>query len=139
MSTVKQSDLDGDLQRLAERYVATMETGDGPGYGSLFAPGAMVWLSYAGAEMPAQANAAVLTQLFDQAIDAFAFDDISWSRTSTGFLQQHLLRITAKSGSTFEKGACSVIDVTDGRITHSAEYVDSSITAFSAANGFGAG
>lgn len=138
MSTVKESDLSADLQGLAERYVAAMETGDGPAFGMLFTPAATVWLSYAGAEMPAEMNAALLTQLFEQAIDAFAYDDIRWSRTSSGFVQQHLLRIRAKSGATFETGACAVIDVADGRITHSAEYVDSSITAFAATNGFGA-
>lgn len=137
MSTVQRSDLEADLQGLAERYVAAMEVGDGPAFATLFAPGATVWLSYAAAEMPAEANAALLTQLFDQAIQAFAFDDIRWSRTARGFVQQHRLRIRATSGAVFETGACVVVDVADGLITHTAEYVDSSITAFAAAHGFG--
>jgi uncharacterized protein len=52
------------------------------------------------------------------------YDIVRRERLSDGFLQQHVLRGTTRSGATLEMPACLVVRVEQGRITRLDEYLD---------------
>ncbi len=55
----------------------------------------------------------------------FRYTDIVRSATESGFVEEHLVCGELSDGSELKIAACVVADISDGKITHLREYVDS--------------
>ena len=124
------SNLSPELEELAQRFVSTIGAGDLDGWLALYDAEGVTWHSYDGKEMTAAENADMLRPLFEHVLSDFYYDDIRRYETEHGYVQQHTLHMTAKTGATFEIGVCIVVKVAGGKVLRLDEYLDSSVLSF---------
>jgi ketosteroid isomerase-like protein len=118
-----------ESMEVAERLFSAIERGDVYAIRNIYAPGAKIWHNTDGVEQTADQNLAVLGWVASN-IGELSYTDVRRSPTTTGFVQQHVMRGRMKSsGREFALPACIVCTVTGGRITRLDEYLDSAQTA----------
>ncbi len=114
---------------LGARLVAAIEAGalevlrDG-----IYAPGAVIWHNFDGAEQTVEDNLRTLGWVVRH-VAGLRYDDVRHQPTPTGFVQQHVLRGTAPGGEELAVPACLVVTVEADRITRIDEYLDSAAVA----------
>lgn len=114
-----------DVLKLAERFVAAIETGDFETMRACYAPHAVIWHNTDGLENPGQdrdANVKVLAWM-RRRLTAYRYDIIRREATRDGFFQQHVLRGTTTAGEPFALAAAIICKVENGQITRLDEYI----------------
>jgi len=119
---------DTDPLEVADRLFAAIEAGDVDGVAALYADDAVIWHNNDGVEQSPAENLRVLGWLVRHCRDV-RYTDVRRSRTDTGFVQQHVLRLTSPAGEALALPACLVVGVDGGRITRIDEYLDSAQVA----------
>lgn len=114
---------------VAERLFAAIEAGDVDAVAALYGPDTVVWHNTDGVEQAVADNLHTLAWLTKRCSDV-RYTDVRRSATATGFVQQHVLRLTSPAGEALALPACIVATVDDdGRITRVDEYLDSAQVA----------
>jgi ketosteroid isomerase-like protein len=115
-----------DHLEVAERLFKAIEAGDVDAVKDIYAPDAEIWHNTDGVVQSPADNVRTLTWLTTNLRD-IAYTEIRRSATDDGFVQQHVLVLTNRAGQRVEVPACIVVRITDGRITHLDEYIDSAV------------
>ncbi|PEQ13628.1 hypothetical protein B2G71_04685 [Novosphingobium sp. PC22D] len=114
------------VEQLAEAFFSALEDGSIERVLACYAPGARIWHNFDQvAQTPAQ-SVAGLDLLFGNFSDR-RYLEVRRQPTPSGFVQQHVLRLTTHDGAVIDWPACLVFDVADGRIARLDEYVDMSM------------
>jgi ketosteroid isomerase-like protein len=113
---------------VAERLFAAIAAGDIDAVAALYHPDIAVWHNSDGMEQTAQDNLLILRWVARN-IGELRYEDVRWSETPSGFVQQHVMRGVAPSGTPIEVPACIVATVENGKITRLDEYLDAAHTA----------
>jgi ketosteroid isomerase-like protein len=113
------------VPEVASRMIAAIEAGDGDGFLACYAPGAVIWHNNDNLEQEPAMAMKVLAWLRKR-VDGLRYEEIRAQPTPSGYVQQHVLRGTARDGSAFEVPACLVVTVAGGLITRLDEYIDTS-------------
>lgn len=108
---------------LANRLFTAIERGDVDAVAALYADDAVVWHNFDNIEQTRDINLVVLAWM-TRNVEGLRYDDIRRRHFDGGFVQQHVLRGTTKSGGALEVPACLVVHVDGGRITRIDEYLD---------------
>ena len=117
---------------IAEQFFAAIEAGDVDTVRSLYHPEVVIWHNYDGLDRretgdSREENLKVLEGL-PQRIQGARYDVWYREATTTGFVQQHVLRGTLVNGDPFELPACIICRVENGRIVRLDEYFDPAVT-----------
>ena len=112
-----------DKSELADRLFTAIQDGDVEAVAALYADDAVIWHNFDGIEQPRDANLVVLAWMTAN-VDNLRYDDIQRHDFEGGFVQQHVLRGTMKSGAHLEVPSCLVVHVDGDRITRIDEYLD---------------
>ncbi|MET0910000.1 MAG: nuclear transport factor 2 family protein [Ilumatobacteraceae bacterium] len=120
-----------DVEELADRLVAAIESGDVASVASIYADDAVIWHNTDQVEQSKVDNLAVLGWLVKHTASRH-YREIRRSITDTGFVQQHVLHIEFADGRSADLPACLVVQVSGDRITRLDEYLDNAgvIAAF---------
>ena len=113
---------------VAQRLIASIEAGDVDAARGCFADNIVVWHNNDGIEQTHDESLRTLTWVIHNVSDR-RYEEIRRQETATGFVQQHVLRGTTRSGKVLELPACIVCTVEEGKITRMDEYLDSAQTA----------
>jgi len=108
---------------IADRLITAISNGDADAVAELYADDVVIWHNFDGIEQSREANLVVLTWL-TQNVDKLRYDDIRRYAIDGGFVQQHVLRGTTRSGAELEVPACLVVRVDGEQITRIDEYLD---------------
>ena len=116
---------------VAERFFAAIEAGDVDTVREIYHPDVVIWHNYDGLDRresgdSREANLKVLAGLPERIAGA-KYDVWYREATSTGFVQQHVLKGTMPNGQPIELPACIVCKVEEGWITRLDEYFDPAI------------
>jgi len=116
-------------EELADRFMAAITGGDVDTLRSLYAAGALIWLSGpgpgGGAEQGVDDNLRTLRWL-SRNLDDFRYEEIRRDPLPDGYVQRHVLRGRLAAGTPIEIAACLFVTVDgDGRIARVEEYADS--------------
>jgi len=117
-----------DVLRLAERFVAAIETGDIEAVKDCYAPDAEIWHNFDNINQTVAENLKVLGWMAGVLSDRH-YAILRRVEIPGGFLQQHVLHGKLKNGNAFSMPACLVIQVENGRIKRLEEYLDVSQAA----------
>lgn len=113
-----------EVERLATALFAAIEAGD---IGALrercYAPDALVWHNYDDRAQTVDQNLRTLGWV-TRNVTHLRYEDVRRQVTTTGFVQQHVLRGVAPDGTELEVPACLVVTVADERIARIDEYLD---------------
>lgn len=117
--------------QLADRFFNAIEQGDVDTVRELYHPNVVIWHNYDDLNQretgdSREDNLKVLAGL-PRRIKGAHYDVWYREATSTGFVQQHVLRGTMPNGQPIELPACIVCRVEDGLITRLDEYFDPAI------------
>ena len=112
-----------DNSELADRLFAAIQQGDVDAVAALYADDAVIWHNFDGIEQPRDANLVVLAWMTAN-VDDLRYDDIQRHDFDGGFVQQHVLRGTTKTGAALEVPSCLNVQVEGDRITRIDEYLD---------------
>jgi ketosteroid isomerase-like protein len=113
------------VPEVAGRLIAAIESGDLDTFAGCYAPGAVIWHNNDNLEQDPATVVKVLGWLRKR-VDGLCYEEMRVQPTPSGYVEQHVLRGTARDGSPFEVPACLVVTVgDDGLITRLDEYVDS--------------
>ena len=113
-----------DSLQIAERLFGAITAGNVQAVRHIYAPDAVIWHNNDGLEQSVDSNLRVL-QWVTAHIRNLRYEAVRRQHTSSGFMQQHVLRGTAPNGHELNIPACIVCTVRDGRITRLDEYLDS--------------
>ena len=131
------SDLDPALEALAQGLVDALESADLDAWHGQFAEDGVTWHSYNCEEMDAKVNADGLRGLFTMVVQELRYEDVRRRRFDGGYVQQHTLRLRARTGAEFQTAVCQVVWVSEGRVARLEEYLDSSVIQFGQENATG--
>ena len=112
----------------ADAIFGAIERGDVEGVRAVYAPGAVIWHNFDEVEQGVDDNLRILGWM----ANAFAerrYEVVFRKEWDDGFVQQHVLHLTKKDGTTISLPACIVAKVADGKITRIDEYLDSAQAA----------
>jgi ketosteroid isomerase-like protein len=111
---------------IADRLFAAIEAGDVDAVRAVYDPAAVVWHNNDGVEQTVEQNLRTLAWVIDNLAER-SYDEVRRQATSTGFVQQHVLRFTRVDGARQELPACLVVacDHEAGTVTRIDEYIDS--------------
>ncbi len=116
-----------DALRVAERFFSAIERGDIEAVKAIYASDARIWHSHDLKEQSVEENLRVLGWM-SRNLSNRRYHVHRRVAIAGGFLQQHMLQVTTRSGP-FTMPACIVVEVKDGRITRLEEYLDSARVA----------
>jgi len=94
----------------------------------VYAPHVVVWHNNDEYEQPIDENVKVLSWIARNIVDR-RYEDIRRQVTPTGFVQQHVLRGTARNGFQLNVRACLVVTIENERVVRVDEYLDSAAIA----------
>lgn len=114
---------EAEIDALATRFFAAIETGDAETIGRLYAEDAQVWHNVSGAAQSREENLRLLAYLAKR-IRGWRYDDVRRRCFPDGFVQQHVLRGHNTRGEAVAVAACIVAEVADGCIVRIDEYLD---------------
>jgi ketosteroid isomerase-like protein len=109
---------------VADDIFTAIEAGDVEGVRAVYAPDAVIWHNNDGIEQGVDDNLRILGWMAST-FAARSYDEVRRHEWDTGFVQQHVLRLTRADGTVVELPACIVGTVADGKITRIDEYLDS--------------
>jgi len=112
------------LQRLADRFVAAVESADLEALDAIYTPDALVWRNYDRREQPRDQNIATIVD-FRRLFRSFKYADIRRHFFAHGFVQQLVASGVKASGESFRVPVCQVIAVRGQQIARIDEYFDS--------------
>jgi ketosteroid isomerase-like protein len=121
-------ELTGHIAELADRLIAAIEAGDTDAVRACYAPGARIWHNFDQAEQDVDANVRTLQWMVGRLSDR-RYEIVRRVALPDGYLQEHVLRGTTRSGATLEMPACLVVTVEGGRIAVLREYLDTAQAA----------
>ncbi len=113
---------------VAEKLFAAIMAGDIEAVEALYAPDMAVWHNTDGIAQRRDENLRTLRWVVRN-LQGLRYEEIRRQATTSGFVQQHVLRATMADGAPVEIPACIVATVEDGLITRIDEYLDSAQTA----------
>ena len=113
---------------VAERLFTSIGAGDIEDVRDCYAANVVIWHNSDGLEQTRDENLRTLSWVIRNISDR-RYEEIRRQPTPTGFVQQHVLRGTTRSGQAMELPACIVCTVEDGKITRLDEYLDSAHAA----------
>lgn len=116
------------VEALARRFFDAIEAGDVATVEATYAPDAVIWHNTDGLETGPADNLKVLNGLVRHVADR-VYADRRLTAFPGGFVQQHVLHGTVRSGARVSLPACIVCQVSGGRITRLDEYFDSAHSA----------
>lgn len=114
-----------DEQKLdvAKRFSEAVATNDGEGYLALCAAEALTWHNFDNAEVAPQTSVATFGWLH-KTVKNLRWESLSCEPTASGFVNQMVMRGTAKGGE-LEVQTCIIVRLNDeGLITRISEYLD---------------
>jgi uncharacterized protein len=112
-----------EVPDVAGRLIAAIEAGDFDAFLACYAPGAVIWHNNDNVEQSPTTVVKVLGWLRKR-VDGLRYEELRVQPTPSGYVEQHVLRGTARDGSALEVPACLVVTVVDGLITRLDEYID---------------
>lgn len=113
-----------DTNMLADRFMRAIETGDIQEVRACYAPNALIWHNNDGLEQTVDENARVLAWVARH-LSGRRYEIKSRHIFDGGYVQQHVLHGTLRSGKPFSMPACLVVTVANGRIARLDEYLNS--------------
>jgi ketosteroid isomerase-like protein len=108
---------------VADDFFAAIGACDVEAARAVYAPGAVIWHNTDGIEQDVPANLAVLGWMAANFSDR-SYCEVRRHEWDTGFVQQHVLRMTKRDGTRVELRACVVATVADGKVTRIDEYLN---------------
>ncbi|MEY2420575.1 MAG: hypothetical protein QOI95_642 [Acidimicrobiaceae bacterium] len=108
---------------LASRMVTAIEGGDVDAVAALYADDAVIWHNFDRIEQSRDLNLVVLAWMTHN-VDGLRYEEIQRHHFDGGFVQQHVLRGTTKTGAELEVPSCLIVHVDGGHITRIDEYLD---------------
>jgi ketosteroid isomerase-like protein len=113
---------------IAKRLISAITAGDAAAVEALYHDDLVGWQNFSGRELNRRQMLKIIRVLTADVKD-LRYDDIRVTPTSRGFVQQHVLRATAKDGRPVACAACLVVEIADGRIRRIDEYMDGAALA----------
>jgi ketosteroid isomerase-like protein len=113
-----------EVEALAVRFFDAIDRNDQDALREIYTPDIAVWHNNDGLEQNLELNLKVLGWLHRKLPDK-RYEEVRRHTTSTGFVEQHVLRATTPSGEQLNVPACLVVTVRDGHISRVEEYIDS--------------
>ncbi len=109
---------------VADRLFAAIERGDIEGLAELWSPDIVVWRQGGGRERDKARGLKVIEWFVDATADR-RYEVLDRRVFDGGFVQQHLVHATSRTGAPLSFRACLVVTVaSDGAITRIDEYLD---------------
>lgn len=108
---------------VANALFAAIERRDVDAVAALYTDDAVIWHNFDRVEQPRDQNLAVLAWM-TRHVDNLRYTDIQRHVIDGGFVQQHVLRGTAKNGAELEVPCCLVVRVDGEQIARIDEYLD---------------
>ena len=112
----------------ADDIFGAIEKGDVDGVRAVYAPDAVIWHNFDEVEQNVEDNLRVLGWMAG-AFSERRYEVVFRKEWDEGFVQQHVLHLTKKDGTTIALPACIVAKVANGKITRIDEYLDSAQAA----------
>jgi len=112
----------------ADDIFLAIEKGDVEGVRAVYAPDAVIWHNFDEVEQNVEDNLRVLGWMAG-AFTSRRYEVVFRREWDDGFVQQHVLHLEKKDGTTVALPACIVARVVDGKITRIDEYLDSAQAA----------
>ena len=119
---------DDDPLEIARRLTAGIVAGDVDAVGALYHEDLVGWRNIDGRELSRRQMLKIVGFLARDVSD-LRYDDVQVQPTPRGYVQQHVLRATARDGTKVEVSACLVVSVHDGQIVRLDEYMDAAALA----------
>lgn len=94
----------------------------------VYSPDVVIWHNFDQVEQRLEDNIKVMAWM-GKTLTSMTYDEIDVQVTQNGYVQQHVLRGTTKTGVAIEVPACLVVTVVDGKITRLDEYLDTAQVA----------
>jgi uncharacterized protein len=116
-----------EIEALAARFFAAIESGDIDTVASTYADDAIIWHNFDQVEQRKDDNLRTLAYVV-RTVAGRSYDDVRRVILDDGFVQQHVLRGTVAGGA-LEVPAMLRVWVSDGRITRLDEYLDTAQVA----------
>jgi ketosteroid isomerase-like protein len=113
---------------IARRLIDAIVAGDVAAVEELYGDDLIGWQNFTGRELNRRQMLKIVRVLGGDVKD-LRYDDIRVTTTSRGYVQQHVLRATARDGRAVECAACLVVQVADGKIRRIDEYMDGAALA----------
>ena len=113
---------------VADDIFGAIERGDVDAVRAVYAPGAVIWHNFDEVEQAVEDNLRVLGWMAN-AFTERRYEVVFRKEWEDGFVQQHVLHLTKKDGTTVALPACIVATVADGKIARIDEYLDSAQAA----------
>lgn len=110
---------------LARHYMTCVQAGDVPGARSCLHPDARIWHNYDGVTQTVDEHMGTLAYLLENST-GLEYIIHRLEEIEGGYLQQHTLNLTAKSGDILSTEALALITVEDGKIARIDEWLDPS-------------
>ena len=108
---------------LARRFMASCEAGDIDGATACFHEDAEIWHNFDGVTKTVGHDMAILKRIHE-VTKSCRYDIRRLEEISSGYLQQHTLRLETKDGKKAETESVAVVTVEDGRIRRIEEYLN---------------
>ena len=112
-----------DIATLADRMFAAIEAGDVDAVRGIYADDVTVWHNFDNTDQSRDQNLATLGWMHAHASN-LRYTEVRRIVLDHGFVQQHVLRATARNGVEMVIPAILHIHCADGRITRVEEYLD---------------
>ncbi len=109
---------------IAGRLFAAVEAGDIGAVRELYHDDVRIWHNTDGVAQTGEENLRTLGWMVEYLAER-RYEEVSCQPTLTGFVQQHVLRVTTLTGTRVELPACMVVTLDDGCISRIDEYFDS--------------
>ena len=113
---------------IAKQLIDAIVAGDVAAVEQLYGDDLVGWQNFTGRELNRRQMLKIVRVLGGDVKD-LRYDDIRVTPTARGYVQQHVLRATAKDGRAVECAACLVVRVADGKIRRIDEYMDGAALA----------
>jgi uncharacterized protein len=113
---------------VADDIFNAIEKGDVEGVRAVYAPDAVIWHNFDEVEQAVEDNLRVLGWMAGTFSER-RYEVVFRKEWDDGFVQQHVLHLTKRDGTTIALPACIVAKVADGKITRIDEYLDSAQAA----------
>ncbi|MEO5900235.1 MAG: nuclear transport factor 2 family protein [Ilumatobacteraceae bacterium] len=116
-------------EALADLLVRSIMSGDIETLrNEVYSPDVVIWHNFDQIEQRLEDNLKVMAWM-GKTLTKMSYDEIHVQVTPHGYVQQHVLRGTTKSGVAIEVPACLIVSITDGKITRLDEYLDTAQVA----------
>lgn len=113
-----------DALKTAEALSTALVTKDLARIEELYAEDVIVWHSNTRTEQDKPTTVAFLRGLFDSVAE-LRYSDIRRIRTDEGYVQQHIVHVTMKTGERFDpRPVCFVVKVIGGKVRRLDEYIE---------------